>query len=598
MNNVIFLDCEVYPNFFLISFESYTKRKIVNYDMHNEEVLGFTRKTVTEKIRALMAKRLTVGFNSNNYDLLIIAAFLDGYSNQKLYELSSEIVTSNDPGWMIAKRHNLRWGWDHIDLFNIPIGQASLKIYGARLGCKNLQDLPFNPLLPVDDEQVQVLRDYCGNDLALTRLLYEAVLPQIKIRVGMSDQYDLDLRSKSDAQIAEAVLKSECTKELGQLSKPTPPTSIRYKVPDYIKFISDELNERLEAIRAHVFELRENGSVKLPSFITKTDVRIKGVPYRMGIGGLHSCEKAQYLEAKDGMHLIDMDVTSYYPSIILNHKLEPSAMKGGFTKVYDSIVKRRVAAKDNGDKATADTLKIVINGSFGKLGSKYSALYSPDLLIQVTLTGQLALLMLIERCAESGIRVVSANTDGVVFYVHDNDLPKLDRISFYWMLDTLYNLEATHYKFIASRDVNNYVAMTTSGALKTKGVFAKTCIAKNPDTPIVPAAVAQYLAHRAPIENTIRSCDNPFQFCKVRQVTGGALFKESLLGKAVRFFYSADEANRGVISYAENGNKVPQSDNSEPLMRLSVGRQYSFDYDRYISAAEELLKGVGFNANT
>lgn len=60
------------------------------------------------------------------------------------------------------------------------------------------------------------------------------------------------------------------------------------------------------------------------------------------------------------------------------------------------------------------TFKIVLNGTFGKLGSKYSFLYSPNLMIQVTITGQLALLMLIEALEAAGISVVSANTDGIV----------------------------------------------------------------------------------------------------------------------------------------------------------------------------------------
>ena len=41
-------------------------------------------------------------------------------------------------------------------------------------------------------------------------------------------------------------------------------------------------------------------------------------------------------------------------------------------------------------------------------------LYSPDLLINTTITGQLTLLMLIEMITLSGGKVKSANTDGIV----------------------------------------------------------------------------------------------------------------------------------------------------------------------------------------
>src|SRR5665648_505827 len=113
-------------------------------------------------------------------------------------------------------------------------------------------------------------------------------------------------------------------------------------------------------------------------------------------------------------YLIDKDCTSYYPSIILGLRLYPTHMGDCFLEVYETIVNKRLEAKRNKDKVVANALKITINGSFGKLGSKYSNLYAPDLLIQVTLTGQLALLMLIEMIEGIGISIVSGNTDGIV----------------------------------------------------------------------------------------------------------------------------------------------------------------------------------------
>ena len=60
--------------------------------------------------------------------------------------------------------------------------------------------------------------------------------------------------------------------------------------------------------------------------------------------------------------------------------------------------------------------KIQINGSFGKFGSKYSKLYSPNMLLATTITGQLTLLMLIEQLELNNIPVISANTDGLEYY--------------------------------------------------------------------------------------------------------------------------------------------------------------------------------------
>lgn len=245
-------------------------------------------------------------------------------------------------------------------------------------------------------------------------------------------------------------------------------------------------------------------------------------------------------------------------------------------------------------KSTSDTLKISINGSFGKLGSKWSALYAPDLLIQTTITGQLALLMLIERLEADGISVVSANTDGVVIYANKNKLETLRNVCFDWMLDTSYELEETHYRSIASRDVNNYVAVTTDGKAKRKGAFASGGLAKNPDCNIVYTSVANFLSSGTPIEDTITECDDVTQFVTVRRVTGGAMWKGELLGKAVRFYYSNDMANAAQIEYAKNNNKVPKSEGSKPLMDLPDKLPGDIDYQRYIESAKKLLQEVGY----
>ena len=55
----------------------------------------------------------------------------------------------------------------------------------------------------------------------------------------MSAEYGIDLRSKSDAQIAEAVINSELEKVLGhypQRAELTYQFEIGYSVPEFIKF--------------------------------------------------------------------------------------------------------------------------------------------------------------------------------------------------------------------------------------------------------------------------------------------------------------------------------------------------------------------------
>jgi len=284
----------------------------------------------------------------------------------------------------------------------------------------------------------------------------------------------------------------------------------------------------------------------------------------------------------------------------LQQQLSPESMGVDFLNVYQSLVTRRLTAKVAGDKVTADTLKICIIGPFGKLSSKYSALYAPELFLQVTLTGQLVILMLIERMENAGIEVVSANTDGIVCHCRKDKECDLEKIAWGLMLDTSYALERTDYNLTASRDVNNYFAIKTDDKMKGKGIFGGNGLMKNPDRRIIYKAVAEFLAKNIPVEDTIHGCEDMSQFVTVRSVTGGAMFDDGYLGKAVRFYSAVNNKllsyDDNYISYAINGNRVPKSGGCKPIMDMSPDWiPDDLDYGSYINDAKKLLTEVGYN---
>jgi len=591
--NLITIDVEIYKNYFLLSALNSANGKVKHFELYPGKPLN------KPALAKLMYDNTTLSFNGNNFDLPIITAALAGWPVERLKKLCDTIIQSNAPAWVVCRDYKLKIPeqWDHIDIIEVAPGMVSLKVYGGRLHAPTIQDLPIEPSALISPDERATLRDYCINDLQTTYDLYKSLEKQVDLRVSMSEQYGVDLRSKSDAQIAETVIKSELHKKTGkQYRKPELPdgATFKYQDPHIIEFQTEKLKAVFEQVLGIRFGLGGNGAVKMPPELAKSKIKIGQAEYSMGIGGLHSCEKSQLVSAGKGEHLIDVDVASYYPNIILQQALAPKSMGAPFLKVYQSIVDRRIKAKHSGDKVTANTLKIVVNGSFGKLGSKWSALYAPELMLQTTITGQLALLMLIEAFELAGLRVYSANTDGVVVKCKADQVDTMRNICFDWMLSTSYELEETHYKALASRDVNNYVAVTTDGELKRKGVFASGGLAKNPDCNICFTAVGELLANGTPIRETIVNCKDVTQFVTVRKVTGGAVWCDEYLGKAVRFYYSKDIDLNVTIDYVKNGNKVPKSDGSKPLMALPVTLPADIDYKRYITMAEDLLKGVGY----
>ena len=494
----------------------------------------------------------------------------------------------------------------------------------------------------------------------------------------------MDLRSKSDAQVAEAVIK----KRVGQITGTAPKKPdlanikpFKYRAPDYIRFENEHLNDLLDTIEAWEFKLSYSGKVQMPDFLSDAEITFEqmgetighlnedeednregALPlgtsvYRMGIGGLHSSEKRAVHHSDKDFVLIDADVASYYPNIILTLGLYPETMGKVFLKVYRGIVDRRLAAKAkqkelekeikglegrmaqenrpselmrerveelkaeaHQQKVANEGGKIMINGSFGKLGSRWSALFSPNLLITVTLTGQLALLMLIEWMELAGISVVSGNTDGIVIKCPRNRLDEMKSIIKRWEKETGFEMETAEYISLYSRDVNNYIALKSGADPKRKGAYAKSGLEekKNPTMDICAEAVSIFLSTGVPVSKTIRDCRDIRKFVTVRTVKGGAIWnvkeveferigkrgqklkpgiefdasEAQYLGKAIRWYQST--CGNGAIHYKDSLNRVPKSEGARPLMDLPDEFPEDVDFSWYVRESRRILVDIGY----
>src|SRR5690554_2309718 len=97
----IVLDTECYQNYFLVSFLDESGRKLLNFEKFNDSEFP------AERVRAVMLKRTTVGFNSNSYDLPMLSAACRGATNAELKELSDDLILSGDPGWKVCQRWSI-----------------------------------------------------------------------------------------------------------------------------------------------------------------------------------------------------------------------------------------------------------------------------------------------------------------------------------------------------------------------------------------------------------------------------------------------------------------------------------------------------------
>lgn len=656
-------DVECFRNYFLVKFLDRATRQLTSLEMYAGQPLNISALLV------MLRDGTIVTFNGNHYDLLMISAAATGrFTNDMLKNLSDYIINTkpSPQPWMTARD----WGFDilqpdHVDLIEVAPGQASLKIYGGRLHCKRMQDLPYAHDRILSRDEMIATDDYCGNDLITTDDLYGALLDDIGTREELSAQYGIDVRSKSDAQIAEAAFKKLLNLDgkgaralVEQAQRANPPGSrVFYTPAPFLRFATPVMQEAFAMVQRLPFVIGNSGQPEMPKELKDFKIQMGDSVYRLGIGGLHSSEQNAAHRAGNGVKLVDVDVVSYYPKIISILRMFPQQIGPVFLTIYDGWIEVRIEYKTAGNKKKAATFKIKINGTFGKTGSKYSILFSPEMMLRTTITGQFSLLMLIEMLHVAGIAVVSANTDGVVIKCRDDQVAQRDAIVKQWESATGFETDANEYMALFSRDVNDYLAAKNEYTdekgkfhpfeWKAKGAYADPGLAKNPSNIVCVDAVKDYIRFGTPLETTIRRCHDIRKFVTVRGVQGGGEWvhdtitadtvgqKREVLRRAGWEAYegfdkgktwhkdgvssgcATDDAmrvvrdavprtylgkavrwyyaagQRGHIAYASNGNLVARSEGAKPVMELPDVLPPDIDYLWYVRESQDLLKDLG-----
>lgn len=632
-DRTLIFDVETYPNYWLVGFKCMSSGKYLFFEISPKgyRINGYdvTEQVWKTALGFVMQRFLIVGFNSRTYDVPMVMLALSGLPTWKLKEVNDEIILGGMRAWEVEKKYKpLPMRLNHIDVMEVAPLHDGLKTYAGRLHAKRMQELPYSPDTHLTFEQAELVRGYNVNDLDNTGLLFEELKPQIELREALGREFGQDLRSRSDAQVAQEIINGELEKVLG--FKPKNPGSkvglrFNYEAPRYIAFHSAELNAALADIENAEIVVGNSGHVVCPRAIEGRKLRIGGKDYKIGMGGLHSREKKQAIVSDENTLIIDRDVTGYYPNLILKNGFYPEHLGPGFLVALQNLVDRRTEAKRAKIMVTADSLKIATNGTFGKLSDPYSSLYDPRMMVATTLTGQLSLLMLIERLELVGIPVMSANTDGIIIACPRDRYGELEAIIGEWERITGLETEETRYKAVYSRDVNNYIAVKYKegkdeagkqiwldeldikpksryaderNGCKTKGIYCErgsalnSVLSKNPETLILSDAVQAFLAHGVPVEQTITECTDMRRFVAIKKVTGGAEKDGVYLGKVVRWYYGIGET--GAIHRVSNANQVGKSEAATPCMDLPDELPADIDYDWYVNAAIEMLYDLGY----
>lgn len=523
------------------------------------------------------------GYNNRKYDRLMLSALLMYYNQFDkpsklitfLYETSQRVIRSsnNDTLWTdnftsLILRNNVAFrDLDLFQIFRLDHYHKSLKQTSINIKWYNLKEYTMPPIGDLDRhyyherlpeakgmtdrelnihyrnvferfiprEYLQEMADYNDNDVYIVAELIRMNQEEVLLRYRISEEYNVDVFSASRSTIADKVIVKLYSKFTGLHPKAFIDTkTIRRKIlvseilSDKIAFSTPELNDILSDLRS--LTLRgEKGEFD-------REFTFMGTSYTIATGGLHSNEiPAVYVEDSDSI-IVDRDVASYYPNMIRSLKVcQKHLIPKAWFRIADTIVDERLEhkhlAKDKSldsierDKhaTAAACLKIVANaGIFGKMGSEKSFLCDKKAMYQVTINGQLFLLMLIEKLELAGIHVISANTDGIVTIVPRELEQTADDICHWWEKHLGLELEFTYYTKYVTEGVNSYLTVKRGGSSKFKGrmnpkMFLED-LSKGYNSPIVAKCVTEYFINGTPVMETLRNAKSILDFCRTQNV--------------------------------------------------------------------------------
>ena len=173
-DELVFFDCEVFPNLFLVNWKVSGEGKpvvrMINPKPHEiEELLRFK----------------LVGFNCRRYDNHLLYACMLGYNNEQLYKLSNSIVNSkkgDNNKSFFGEAYNL----SYTDVYDFAAKKMSLKKWEIELGIGHKElGLPWEQ--PVPEEKWEEVAAYCDWDVISTEKVFNHLKGDFTARQILAD---------------------------------------------------------------------------------------------------------------------------------------------------------------------------------------------------------------------------------------------------------------------------------------------------------------------------------------------------------------------------------------------------------------------------
>lgn len=568
-------DLETYKDAFIAVFKNIKTKEIHTFELSDR------KNQIAQLYEFLFNVSGLIGFNNLSFDWPVLRYVLtkEKVTSEEIYTKANDVINQE---YSILPKNLTEI--KQLDLYKIwhfdnKAKATSLKWCEFFLRWPNLIDLPYKVDQLLTSEMIDEIIEYCINDVNATEKLFEISKEKIELRKILGKQYNLDLTNANDPKIGSEIFLSIISKHKGidplvlsKLRTYRPIISIKDVILPYVQFQSKSFNKVLDFFKdTTVYDGELKGVIEYSTVH-------KDLQYYFGAGGIHASQNGIF-ESDEENIIIDIDVASYYPNLAIQNRFYPEHLGEEFCDIYLGVYNTRAEAKTKAKKtkdlvaiAINAGLKLGLNGVYGKSNDKYSFFYDPLYTLKTTINGQLLLAMLSEQLSNIA-EIIQVNTDGVTIRINRKYEQAVYDICKEWEKLTKLELEYAYYNKMVIKDVNNYLAQTTSGYCKYKGAFeidkevaGEPALHKNNSYRIISIALSEYFIKGVPIEKTIRNHDNIYDFCAAVRATEGWHYKlinqrENTyrdLTKTVRYFVSNNPSSYDtgiLIKYHDDGRE-------------------------------------------
>ena len=551
-NKVILVyDIEVFQNIFHCAIKDTETGKITLFEISNrknqlqelveffkefENVEGSWNNSYTTDYQ-FNTNKIFAGYNNIHYDNPIINYIIDYYNVMKdktyieicksIFNLSKTILNSKEGEEGIWKKWKYQQWFESFDLLTMLYStqlRVGLKEMQVTMQYPNVQEFVYDWDIPLVESKFDEMIQYNINDVESTSELLDRCKKDIELRIAIEDEYGVRVLSKDGVNIGMKIITQKYLEKTGQtwwdikdLRSPMDKIPLKDVILPFVKYDSPILKDMLDTLKKQTVSPGRKGYEY--KFI------FNNLRYTIGVGGIHSVNDPEIIIPKEDEYLIDCDVASLYPSMLIQHKFYPKHLGPEFLEIYSKIREERLEAKHNGDKVKNETLKFALNGLSGNLQNEHNFCYSPFAVMQIRVNGQLLLLMLAEKLVEIGCKIIQANTDGLFLICKKYKYEEYQKVCKEWEKLTKLELEEDRFEAMYQYAINDYIAVKEGyhktkdkKLIKTKGMFiTEVLLGKGLSPKIIPEAIINYFVDNIPVEETIKSCRDIRKFLKAEK---------------------------------------------------------------------------------